>query len=61
MAERRKVAIAMQRMKIKIDDLSSREIANFLEEHINEMKAVSPPESKHALDLKELSRPKITF
>ena len=48
-------------MQIKIDDLSSREIASFLQEHIDEMKAVSPPESKHALDLKGLKQPEITF
>ena len=37
------------------------EIANFLQEHITEMKAVSPPESKHALDLDKLRTPEITF
>ncbi len=48
-------------MKIKIDDLSGSEIAQFLEEHIREMKSVSPPESKHALDLEGLRKPEITF
>jgi putative acetyltransferase len=48
-------------MEIKIDDLCSSEIAEFLEEHIREMKSVSPPESKHALDLEGLRNPKITF
>lgn len=48
-------------MEIKIDDLSDPEIAEFLEEHIREMKAVSPPESKHALDLEGLRKPEITF
>ncbi|MDV2993378.1 MAG: putative N-acetyltransferase YsnE [Chroococcidiopsis sp. SAG 2025] len=48
-------------MEIKIDDLSSSEIAEFLEEHIREMKSVSPPESKHALDLAGLRKPEITF
>lgn len=37
--------------KILLDDLSGPEIAGFLEEHIEEMKAVTPPGSKHALDL----------
>ena len=46
---------------IKVDDLSKHEIAAFLEEHIQEMKSVSPPESKHALDLKGLRKPEITF
>lgn len=48
-------------MRITIDDLSGKEIADFLEEHINEMKAISPPESKHALDLEGLRKPEITF
>ena len=48
-------------MEIKIDDLSGSEIAEFLEEHIREMKSVSPPESKHALDLEELKKSEITF
>lgn len=48
-------------MRIIVDDLSSREIAAFLDEHIQEMKSVSPPESKHALDLEGLRRPEITF
>ncbi|MBD0267136.1 MAG: GNAT family N-acetyltransferase [Cyanobacteria bacterium Co-bin8] len=48
-------------MEIKIDDLCSSEIAEFLEEHIRDMKSVSPPESKHALDLEGLKKPEITF
>ena len=48
-------------LKIRIDDLSSPEIAVFLEEHIEDMRAVSPPESKHALDLEGLKQPEITF
>jgi putative acetyltransferase len=48
-------------MEIKIDDLSGAEIAKFLEEHITEMKSVSPPESKHALDLAGLRKPEIIF
>lgn len=48
-------------MKIKIDDLSSNEIEEFLDQHIQDMKSVSPPESKHALDLNELRSPDVTF
>lgn len=48
-------------MEIKIDDLQGLAIAKFLEEHIREMKLVSPPESKHALDLAGLRKPEITF
>ncbi|HEU5078306.1 MAG TPA: GNAT family N-acetyltransferase [Opitutaceae bacterium] len=48
-------------MEVHIDDLSGERIAAFLEEHIQDMRAVSPPESKHALDLSGLRRPEITF
>lgn len=48
-------------MEIKIDDLTDPGIADFLEEHINDMKSVSPPESKHALDLEALKKPDVTF
>ena len=48
-------------LRITIDDLSGPEIAEFLGEHIAEMKSVTPPESKHALDLDELRQPEITF
>ena len=48
-------------MEIIIDDLSGQEIADFLEEHIREMKSISPPESKHALDIEGLREPEITF
>jgi putative acetyltransferase len=48
-------------MEIVVDDLSGPEIAAFLEEHIEEMKSVSPPESKHALDLDGLRVPEVTF
>jgi putative acetyltransferase len=46
---------------IKIDDLSDPRIARFLEEHLNDMQSVTPPESCHALDLDALRRPEITF
>ena len=48
-------------MDIRVDDLSGPEIAALLEEHIVDMRAVSPPESKHALDLDGLRQPDITF
>ena len=48
-------------MEIKVDDLTGPEIAELLEQHISDMKAVSPPESKHALDLEGLRQPEITF
>jgi putative acetyltransferase len=48
-------------MKIIVDDLSGPEIAAFLEEHVQEMRAITPLESKHALDLDSLRKPEITF
>ena len=48
-------------MEIKVDDLTDPRIASFLEQHLEDMKAVSPPESKHALDLEALKQPDITF
>lgn len=51
-------------MEIRIDNLESNEIAEFLQQHIQhiqDMRATSPPESKHALDLNGLRAPEITF
>ena len=47
--------------EIKIDDLSGPEIAALLGEHLQCMAAVSPPESRHALNLDGLRKPNITF
>ncbi len=48
-------------MIIRPDDLRGPEIASFLEEHLQDMRDVSPPESKHALDIEGLRRPEISF
>lgn len=48
-------------LRIVVDDLTGEAIARFLEEHIRDMRSVSPPESKHALDLDGLRQPNITF
>jgi putative acetyltransferase len=48
-------------MKIVIDDLSGTEIAAFLDEHLEEMRSITPLESKHALDLDALRKPEVTF
>ncbi len=48
-------------MLVKIDDLRGPEIAALLEEHLRGMRAVSPPESIHALDLEALRKQDITF
>lgn len=46
---------------ISVDDLNGSEIAEFLQAHIDDMRAISPPESKHALDLDGLRAADITF
>lgn len=46
---------------IRLDDLRDPAVATLLEEHLEEMQAASPPESKHALDLDGLRKPGITF
>lgn len=48
-------------LEIRIDDLSGREIAELLTEHLGCMAAVSPPESRHVLNLHGLRKPEITF
>lgn len=48
-------------MTIEPDDLRGPAIAAFLADHLREMRAVSPPESTHALDLDGLRRAGITF
>jgi putative acetyltransferase len=48
-------------MKIVVDDLSGPGIAEFLQEHIREMRSTTPLNSKHALDLDGLRKPEITF
>jgi putative acetyltransferase len=47
--------------RIQIDDLNGPEIAALLEDHLADMNATSPPESKHALDLDGLKQADITF
>jgi putative acetyltransferase len=46
---------------ITVDDLSGPRIAEFLEDHVQEMRSITPLESKHALDLDGLRQPGITF
>jgi putative acetyltransferase len=48
-------------MKIIVDDLLGPEIAEFLDEHVQQMRSITPLESKHALDLDGLRQPEITF
>jgi putative acetyltransferase len=51
----------MSDLTIRLDDLTSPEIAELLADHLREMNQHSPPESVHALDLEKLKRPEITF
>ena len=48
-------------LRIRLDDLQDPRIAAFLEEHLADMRRVSPPESVHALDLNGLRHPDIRF
>jgi putative acetyltransferase len=48
-------------MIIKVDDLNGPEIQALLQEHLDSMFSLSPPESVHALDLGGLRSPAITF
>ncbi|MEJ2864268.1 GNAT family N-acetyltransferase [Actinomycetospora flava] len=48
-------------VRVDADDLAGPEVAALLAEHLDDMRAASPPESKHALDLDALRRPDVTF
>ena len=48
-------------MQIREDDLTGERIIAFLREHLENMHAVTPPESIHALPLEGLRSPAITF
>ncbi|MUG91892.1 GNAT family N-acetyltransferase [Scytonema sp. UIC 10036] len=48
-------------MQIREDDLTGKKIAEFLQEHLENMHEITPPESVHALDLVALRSSDITF
>ncbi|MFD6416883.1 GNAT family N-acetyltransferase [Streptomyces sp. NPDC060194] len=48
-------------MRIVVDDLSGPRIAAFLADHVRQMREITPPESKHALDMDGLRAPDVTF
>jgi putative acetyltransferase len=48
-------------MDIRQDPLLDPRVHQFLEEHLRDMHAVSPPESTHALDLEGLRHPDVMF
>ena len=48
-------------MDLRLDDLTHPEILDLLREHLRCMAEVSPPESRHALNIDELRQPDVTF
>ena len=55
------VGVSLTGMEIRLDDLRATEIIALLEEHLRCMARVSPPESRHALNLDGLRRSDVTF
>src|SRR5947209_2569859 len=55
------VGVSLTGMEIRLDDLRATEIIALLEEHLRCLAKVSPPESRHALNLDGLRTPDITF
>lgn len=51
----------MSQWQIQKDDLTSKKVADLLQEHLENMYEITPPESFHALDLEALRSPDITF
>lgn len=47
-------------MQIEVDDLSRGAVRGLLAEHLADMRAASPPQSVHALDLTGLTDPAVT-
>lgn len=50
----------MDAMRITIDDLTDPAVVALLDEHVSELRSLSPPESTHALDLAELQGDDVT-
>jgi putative acetyltransferase len=48
-------------MRIIVDDPGAPDVRALLEEHLRNMRELSPPESVHALDVDKLRHPDITF
>lgn len=48
-------------IRLEVDDLSRPAVHALLDEHLQNMHRLSPPESVHALDLDKLRAPDITF
>ena len=48
-------------LQIRLDDLRGPQIAGLLQQHLHNMALHSPPQSVHALDLRALRAPTVTF
>ena len=48
-------------LQIKEDNLTGKKIVELLQEHLENIKEIFPPQSVHALDLTALQSPEITF
>jgi putative acetyltransferase len=48
-------------MLIRIEDPINPDITALLNQHLDEMRSISPPESKHALDIEGLRVPEVVF
>ena len=48
-------------LRIEIDDLTRPQVHALLNEHLQNMRAITPRESVHALDLDRLRTPDISF
>jgi putative acetyltransferase len=48
-------------LRIEVDDLTRPQVHALLNEHLENMRAITPPQSVHALDLDRLRTPDITF
>ena len=53
--------MSLDAMDLRLDDLRHPTVIALLQEHLDWMHRISPPESVHALDLDALRRPDITF
>lgn len=53
--------MSLDAMDLRLDDLRHPAVIALLQEHLDWMHRISPPESVHALDLDALRRPDITF
>src|SRR5262245_50932729 len=56
-----RTAMSASDLQFRIGGLDSPEVVALLESHLREMAPLSPPESRHALNLDGLRKPDVTF